>query len=246
MPRSFEKPAMLPLEGILVVAIEQAVAAPLCTARLVQAGARVIKIEREEGDCQGLYTGARAKAPISPRLTRASNPPCIDFKSEDGAAHLWSIVSQADILIQNLSPGALNRAGFTPQKFSDANPVLIICNISGYGDSGEAAQKRAYDLSVQEAEADLFLFQHHPAPRRVGVSVCDIGTGITAYGAILEALIKRGRVWKGESFSISPFLMCQPNGWQSPYSRRVWQRRSPTGRLAPSFHGALRRIQMQR
>jgi crotonobetainyl-CoA:carnitine CoA-transferase CaiB-like acyl-CoA transferase len=180
------------LDGILVVSIEQAVAAPFCSARLVQAGARVIKIERNEGDfARGYDTAAKGESSYFTLLNQGKESVCLDFKSDEGAAVLWAMLETADVFIQNLSPGAMSRAGFSTEKMLSANPQLIICNVSGYGDEGEAAKKRAYDLLVQ-AESGLISISGAPdAPGRVGVSVCDIGAGMTAFGAVLEALHRR-------------------------------------------------------
>lgn len=197
---------MKPLEGLLVVAIEQAVAAPFCSARLVQAGARVIKIEREEGDfARGYDKAAKGESSYFIWLNQGKESLCLDFKSEDGSKLLWNILKRADVLIQNLSPGALSRAGFSTKSLHAVNPRLIICNISGYGMEGEASQKPAYDLLVQ-AESGLISVSGSPqAPGRIGVSVCDIGAGMTAYSGVLEAVLKRSITGKGDEISISLF-----------------------------------------
>ena len=197
---------MLPLEGLLVVAIEQAVAAPLCTARLAAAGARVIKIERPEGDfARGYDTAAKGESSYFTWLNQGKESACIDFKSKAGAASLWAILKKADVLVQNLSPGALDRAGFSVEALQAANPRLIVCTISGYGTEGEAAKKRAYDLLVQ-AESGLISVSGSPEELgRIGVSLCDIGAGVTAHAGVLEALIKRGKTGKSEAISVSLF-----------------------------------------
>ena len=197
---------MKPLEGLLVVAIEQAVAAPFCSARLVQAGARVIKIEREEGDfARGYDKAAKGESSYFIWLNQGKESLCLDFKSEEGSKLLWKILKKADVLIQNLSPGALARAGFSTQALHAANPKLIICNISGYGMEGKVSKKPAYDLLVQ-AESGLISVSGSPeAPGRIGVSVCDIGAGMTAYSGILEAILKRSITGKGDEISISLF-----------------------------------------
>ncbi len=197
---------MQALDGILVVAIEQAVAAPLCTARLAQAGARVIKIERQEGDFARAYdTAAKGESSYFTWLNQGKESVCLDFKADADADTLWSILLQADVLVQNLSPGALERAGFSHEALQAANPRLILCNISGYGDAGAAATQRAYDLLVQ-AESGLISVSGSPeAPGRIGVSVCDIGAGMTAYSAVLEALLRRARTGHGEVLSVSLF-----------------------------------------
>lgn len=197
---------MKPLVGLLVVAIEQAVAAPFCSARLVQAGARVIKIEREEGDfARGYDKAAKGESSYFIWLNQGKESLCLDFKSDEGSELLWKILKKADVLIQNLSPGALPRAGFSTQALHAVNPKLIICNISGYGMEGEASRKPAYDLLVQ-AESGLISVSGSPqAPGRIGVSVCDIGAGMTAYSGVLEAVIKRSITGKGDELSISLF-----------------------------------------
>ena len=197
---------MQALSGILVIAIEQAVAAPLCTSRLAAAGARVIKIERPEGDFARHYdSAAQGESSYFTWLNQGKESVCLDFKQEDDAAVLWSMLSKADVLIQNLSPGALARSGFSAKKLHAANPKLIICNVSGYGDQGEAAKKRAYDLLVQ-AESGLIAVSGSPqAPGRIGVSVCDIGAGMTAYSGILESLLRRSQSGVGEEISVSLF-----------------------------------------
>jgi len=197
---------MKPLEGLLVVSIEQAVAAPLCTARMVQAGARVIKIERKGGDfARGYDQAAKGESSYFIWLNQGKQSVCLDFKSEDGAEFLWAMLKKADVLVQNLSPGALARAGFSTPALHGVNPRLIICNISGYGMSGEASSKPAYDLLVQ-AESGLISVSGSPeCLGRIGVSVCDIGAGMTAYSGVLEALIKRGVTGKGHEISVSLF-----------------------------------------
>jgi len=202
----FKMAEMKPLDGLLVVAIEQAVAAPFCTARLAQAGARVIKIEREEGDfARGYDKAAKGESSYFIWLNQGKQSICLDFKSEEGSKLLWKILEQADVLIQNISPGALSRAGFDTAKIHSVNPNLIVCNISGYGLQGDVSKKPAYDLLVQ-AESGLISVSGSPeAAGRIGVSVCDIGAGMTAYSGILEALIKRSISGKGDEISISLF-----------------------------------------
>ena len=177
---------MQALSGTLVVSIEQAVAAPLCTARLLEAGARVIKIERSEGDfARGYDSAAKGESSYFTWLNQGKESVCLDFKQAEGAELLWSILREADVFVQNLSPGALGRSGFSTEQLHAVNPKLIVCNVSGYGDTGDVAKKRAYDLLVQ-AESGLVSVSGAPdAMGRIGVSVCDIGAGMTAYGAAL-------------------------------------------------------------
>jgi len=194
------------LSGLLVVAIEQAVAAPLCTARLTDAGARVIKVERTEGDfARGYDTAARGESSYFAWLNQGKESICLDFKKIEDAKLLWSMLKQADVLVQNLSPGALARAGFSVDALHAANDGLIICNVSGYGNRGDVAAKRAYDLLVQAESGLISVSGSDDAPGRIGVSICDIGAGITAYSAILEAIIHRQQTGIGEEISISLF-----------------------------------------
>ncbi|MDA7599820.1 CoA transferase [Alphaproteobacteria bacterium] len=199
-------PADGPLAGLLVVSIEQAVAAPLASARLAAAGARVIKIERSEGDfARGYDSAASGDSSYFTWLNQGKESAVIDFKDAGGKALLWAMLARADVLIQNLSPGALARSGFDNAALQAHNPRLIICNISGYGDSGPASKKPAYDLLVQ-AESGLISVSGSPdALGRIGVSICDIGTGVTAHAGILEALIKRGITKRGSQLSVSLF-----------------------------------------
>ncbi len=194
------------LSNILVVAIEQAVAAPLCTSRLADAGARVIKVERAEGDfARGYDTAAKGESSYFAWLNQGKESVCLDFKKATEAKLLWQIIEKADVLIQNLAPGALERAGFSPDMLLKRNPSLIICNISGYGDRGNLAQKRAYDLLVQAESGLISVSGDKNAPGRIGVSICDVGAGVSAYAAILEAIISRSQTGVGESISISLF-----------------------------------------
>ena len=197
----------LPLEGLLVVSLEQAVAAPICTCRLADAGARVIKIERPEGDFARGYDDVahgesalfrlaqprqgigRARSRARPRTRRCSK----------------RCSRKADVFVQNLKPGAVGKLGFAVERLRRDYPRLISCSISGYGESGPYAERKAYDLLIQ-AEVGLASVTGGPeAPARVGVSVVDIGAGMNAYEAILEALIARGRTGEGAAISVSLF-----------------------------------------
>src|SRR6266403_957556 len=283
----------LPLSGLLVVSLEQAVAAPMCTCRLADAGARVIKVERPEGDFaryydrlavprarsapsptqtparRGLGTfrfagsgqarsrlgegwggGWRGDAPTLPRATPTPNPSpqgggeqsesvasaCIirdgesasgdsatgqsayfvwlnrgkeslmlDLAREEDKALLAAIIAKADVFVQNLKPGAVAKLGFPLEQLRRAHPRLVICSISGYGEAGPYAARKAYDMLVQ-AESGLASITGGPeAPARVGVSVCDIAAGMNAYEAILAALFSRAKTGDGAAISISMF-----------------------------------------
>ena len=195
-----------PLEGLLVVSLEQAVAAPLATCRLADAGARVIKIERAEGDFAREYDhAAHGESAYFVWLNRGKESLVLDFKSPDDAALLARMIARADVLVQNLAPGAAERAGFGAEAMRAANPRLITCDISGYGETGPYARMKAYDLLIQ-CESGLASVTGTPdGPGRVGVSAADIASGMTAHAAILEALIERGRTGAGKGVAVSMF-----------------------------------------
>lgn len=196
----------LPLEGITVVAVEQAVAAPFCTSRLADAGARVVKIERPEGDFARDYDAVAAgQSSYFVWLNRGKESRVIDLGSETGLADFAELVAGADVLVQNLKPGALARLGFGAETLRARHPRLIVCSISGYGDTGPMAERKAYDLLIQ-AESGLASVTGGPeAAARVGTSIVDIATGATAHAAILEALIGRGVTGEGADIRISMF-----------------------------------------
>jgi formyl-CoA transferase len=195
-----------PLEGIVVVALEQAVAAPFCTARLADAGARVIKIERPEGDfARGYDDVAKGQASYFVWLNRGKESLVLDLAHDDDRKRLAHLIAGADVFVQNLKPGALARLGFDIAGLRRQYPALICCSISGYGDTGPLAGRKAYDLLIQ-AESGLASITGGPeGPARVGISIVDIATGATAQSAVLEALIGRGRTGQGADIRISMF-----------------------------------------
>ncbi|MBI0535160.1 CoA transferase [Roseomonas sp. KE2513] len=195
-----------PLAGLLVVSMEQAVAAPLCAVRLADAGARVIKIERSEGDfARGYDAAAAGLSSYFVWLNRGKESVVLDIKAAADLALLRRILARADVFIQNLAPGAASRAGFGSVALREAHPRLITVDISGYGESGEYADMKAYDLLVQ-AESGLCGVTGRPeGPGRVGVSVCDIACGMNAHAAVLEALIERGITGRGKGIAVSLF-----------------------------------------
>jgi len=197
---------MRPLEGLLVVAMEQAVAAPTCSVKLADAGARVIKIERKEGDFARFYdTAAAGQSSYFVWLNRGKESIALDIKQPEDRALLGRLIAKADVFIQNLAPGAMARAGFGSAALRATHPRLITVDISGYGETGEYARMKAYDLLVQ-AESGLASITGHPAgPGRVGVSVVDIATGMNAHAAVLEALIARGITGQGAGIQVSLF-----------------------------------------
>jgi crotonobetainyl-CoA:carnitine CoA-transferase CaiB-like acyl-CoA transferase len=195
-----------PLEGLLVVALEQAVAAPYCSCRLADAGARVIKVERPEGDfARGYDTAVNGLASYFVWLNRGKESLTADIKHPDDAALLHRILARADVFIQNLLPGAAARAGLGSEVLRKAHPRLVTVDISGYGEDGPYAEMKAYDMLIQ-AETGLASITGLPAgPGRVGVSVCDVAAGMYAHQAVLEALIKRGRTGTGSGIAVSLF-----------------------------------------
>jgi formyl-CoA transferase len=195
-----------PLSGVLVVSLEQAVAAPMCTCRLADAGARVIKIERPEGDfARGYDALVHGESAYFVWLNRGKESIVVDLGRPDDRALLERMIAKADVFVQNLRPGAVARLGFAPERLRRDYPGLTVCSISGFGESGPYAQRKAYDLLIQ-AESGLASVTGGPeAPARVGVSVVDVATGMNAYEAILEALIGRARTGKGTEISVSMF-----------------------------------------
>lgn len=197
---------VLPLAGLTVVAVEQAVAGPFASARLADAGARVIKVERPEGDfARGYDDVAAGQASYFVWLNRGKESVTLDLAQPAGKARLAGLLAGADVLVQNLKPGAMDRLGFGPEALARDYPRLISCAISGYGEAGPMAGRKAYDLLIQ-AESGLCSVTGGPeSPARVGISIVDIATGATAYAAILEALIRRGVTGKGARIAVSMF-----------------------------------------
>ena len=195
----------LPLSGLLVVSLEQAVAAPMCTCRLADAGARVIKIERPEGDFARSYDDlAHGECSYFVWLNRGKESVVLDLTSAKDKAVLAAMIARADVFVQNLKPGAVDKLGFPIARLRRQHPRLICCTISGFGDSGPYARRKAYDLLIQ-AESGLASITGTTEPSRVGVSVVDITAGMNAYEAILEALIARQRSGEGAELSVSMF-----------------------------------------
>ncbi|ABE40917.1 L-carnitine dehydratase/bile acid-inducible protein F [Rhodopseudomonas palustris BisB5] len=197
---------MLPLEGLTVIAVEQAVAAPFCSSRLADAGAHVVKIERPEGDfARGYDHAAKGQSSYFVWLNRGKESAVVDLSTKQGRDELESLIASADVLLQNLKPGSMDKLGFARERLRRDYPKLIICTISGYGDDGPYAHRKAYDLLIQ-AESGLASITGGPeSASRVGMSIVDVATGATAHAAILEALIGRGRTGQGADIRISMF-----------------------------------------
>jgi itaconate CoA-transferase len=196
----------LPLSGLLVVSLEQAVAAPMCSCRLADAGARVIKIERPEGDFARYYDKlAQGESAYFVWLNRGKESICLDLTRADDKALFGAMLAKSDVLVQNLKPGAIAKLGFPLESLRRQHPSLIICSISGYGEDGPYATRKAYDMLIQAESGLASLTGSADAPARVGVSVCDIAAGMNAYEAILEALIARERSGQGAIVSVAMF-----------------------------------------
>jgi crotonobetainyl-CoA:carnitine CoA-transferase CaiB-like acyl-CoA transferase len=196
---------MLPLEGITVVSLEQAVAAPFASRQLADHGARVIKIERPgTGDfARGYDETVNGLASHFVWLNRSKESLTLDLKKDAAREILDELLARSDVFIQNLAPGAAERLGFGTDALRERYPDLIVCNVSGYGSSGPYWDKKAYDLLVQ-CEAGLVSITGTPeTPSKVGISVADIAAGMYAYSGILTALFRRERTGGGAALEIS-------------------------------------------
>ncbi|MEM1039572.1 MAG: CaiB/BaiF CoA-transferase family protein [Pseudomonadota bacterium] len=199
---------MADLSGITVVTVEQAVAAPYASSRLADAGARVIKIERPEGDFARRYDAlAKGESAYFVWLNRGKESIALDLKDAADGALLRSMISEADVLIQNLAPGVMARLGLDLADLREACPSLITCSISGYGENGPRSHQKAYDLLIQAESGLCAINGTDEGPARVGVSVCDIAAGMASHAAILQALFARERdaERKGRAIAVSLF-----------------------------------------
>lgn len=197
---------MNPFSDILVVSIDQAAAAPLCAAKLADAGCRVIKVERPGGDFARAYdTVVNGMSTYFVWLNRGKESVVIDMKDAGDAALLHRMIAKADVFIQNLAPGAAAKLGFGAMDLRAKHPRLITCDISGYGDGGPYETMKAYDLLIQAESGVAFVTGSPDAPGRVGVSIADFSAGVHAYGAIMEALFAREKTGEGRAISVSLF-----------------------------------------
>jgi crotonobetainyl-CoA:carnitine CoA-transferase CaiB-like acyl-CoA transferase len=195
----------LPLAGITVVALEQAVAAPFATRQLADLGARVIKVERPGGGdfARGYDRAVRGQSSYFTWLNRGKESMELDAKSDRGQEVLAALVARADVFVQNLAPGAAGRIGCDAAELTARHPRLICCSISGYGPDGPYRAKKAYDLLVQ-CEAGLLAVTGTPEqPSRAGISVADIAAGMYAYSGVLTALYERERTGRGSRFDVA-------------------------------------------
>ena len=213
------------LEGIQVITLEQAVAAPYASGKLAQAGARVIKIEREEGDFARRYdSDVNGLSAYFVWLNHGKESVCLNIKDAEDLLILKNIISKSDIFIQNLMPGATNRLGISSKSLREKYPSLITCDISGYGQNGPYSKMKAYDLLIQAESGLANINGSSQEPGRVGVSVCDIAAGMTAFQAILQALIGRNKSGLGRGIEVSLFHSLAD--WMNvPYLQTVYGKR---------------------
>ncbi len=223
------KAATKPLKGLVVVALEQAVAAPYCSSRLADAGARVIKIERPEGDfARGYDQHVHGESTYFVWINRGKESVALNLKQAEDLALLERMIADADVFLQNLAPGATTRLGLGSAKLRQRHPRLITCDISGYGEHGTQQEKKAYDLLVQ-AESGLISVSGAPGEwGRIGVSLCDISAGMNALIGIQQALLQRAVTGVGSGVHVSLFdsaaeLMSVPY-LQAQYSGRAPER----------------------
>jgi len=194
-----------PLDGITVVSLEHAIAAPLCSRQLADLGARVIKVERPgAGDFARAYD-ARVKGQASHFVwtNRSKQSLTLDLKHPDAMEALLALLARADVLVQNLAPGAAARMGLSFEALKDHNPRLIVCNISGYGDDGPYRDKKAYDLLIQSEAGFLSVTGTPETPAKAGISVADIAAGQCASNSILAALLLRATTGRGSAIDVS-------------------------------------------
>jgi len=196
---------MLPLEGITVVSLEHAIAAPFATRQLADLGARVIKVERPVGGDFARNYDQRVNGLASHFVwaNRSKESLTLDLKQTEGADVLHQLLTEADVLVQNLAPGAAARMGLSYADLKAINPKLIVCNISGYGDGGPYQDRKAYDLLIQAEAGFISTTGTKDNPSKAGISIADIAAGMYAYTNILAALIQRGKSGQGCNIDVS-------------------------------------------
>ena len=196
---------MRPLEGVTVVALEHVIAGPFCTRQLADLGARVIKIERPEvGDPARAYDDrVRGLSSHFVWTNRSKESIALDLKQEEARRIVHELLAGADVLVQNLAPGAAGRMGFSYDQLKEKYPRLVVCDISGYGSDGPYRDKKAYDLLIQSESGLLSVTGTPETPSKAGCSIVDIAAGMYAYSNILAALIQRGRTGQGCRIDVS-------------------------------------------
>ena len=215
------------LQDLVVVSVEQAVAAPYVSSRLADAGARVIKIERPEGDfARGYDQLVKGESAYFVWLNRGKESICLDLKEEADQGVLRAMIDSADVFVQNLAPGVIDRLGFAPEVLRRRNKRLITCSISGYGVEGPYRDLKAYDLLVQAESGLSTITGNEHGMARVGVSVCDIAAGMTAFQAVLQALIGREKTGEGRHIDVSLYHALAD--WMNvPYLQFVYGGKEP-------------------
>ncbi|MQA85536.1 MAG: CoA transferase [Streptosporangiales bacterium] len=197
----------LPLSGVVVISLEQALAAPFATRQLADLGARVIKVERRGGGdfARGYDETVRGLSSAFAWLNRSKESITLDLKHPGGRDVLRRLLANADVFVQNLAPGATRRLGLGAEDLASVNPRLIVCDISGYGSTGPYRDKKAYDLLIQGEAGVISITGSEEAPAKVGISVADIAGGMYAYSGILSALLHRERTGEARPVEVSLF-----------------------------------------
>ncbi len=229
---------MRPMEGMRVIALEHAVAAPICTRHLADMGAEVIKIERPgEGDFGRHYdTYVNGACSHFVWLNRGKRSVTLDVKHPDAREALGRLVANADVLVQNLGPGAAARLGMSWEALAPINPRIVVCDLSGYGDGGPFMHKKAYDLLIQAESGVISTTGSPEQPSRVGLSMADIGTGMYALTGILGALLRRATTGKGGNVQVA--MLDAMTEWMTPAMLRHAYIGSPPPRM-PTSHPML-------
>jgi itaconate CoA-transferase len=225
---------MRPLDGITVLALEHAIAAPFCTRQLADMGARVIKVERPGvGDFARAYdTRVDGLASHFVWTNRSKESLTLDVKHPLAQDVLSGLVAKADVIVQNLAPGAARRLGLSHEALRDQHPRLIVCNISGYGPDGPYRDKKAYDLLIQSEAGFLSVTGLPDEPAKAGCSIADIAAGMYAYSSILAALIQRGRTGEGANIEVS--MLEAMAEWMSYPLYYAWKGAPPPPRAGAS------------
>ena len=228
---------MLPLQGVTVVSLEQAVAAPFATRQLADLGARVIKVERPQGDfARGYDTAVKGMSSHFVWLNRNKESVVLDLKSADGRRIMGRLLDRADVFVQNLAPGAAARLGFGAERLRERAPRLIVCDLSGYGSSGPYRDKKAYDLLIQCETGLVSITGGESEPAKAGISAADIAGGMYAFSGVLTALYERERTGRGTAFEVSLFDAL--GEWMGfPYYYAAYGGRAP--RRAGARHAAI-------
>ena len=229
---------MRPLDDITVIALEHAISGPFCTRQLADLGARVIKIERPGvGDFARCYD-ERVRGLSSQFIwcNRSKESLTLDLKHPEAKNIFTKLLANADVLVQNLAPGAAARLGFSYDALREKHPLLIVCDISGYGSDGPYRDKKAYDLLIQSESGFLSITGTPEAPAKAGISLADISAGMYAYSNILAALIERGRTGKGRRIDVS--LLETMGEWMS-YALLYAFEGAPPPPLSGAAHAAI-------